>query len=60
MLPTLAKIAPDGVIESFNILKKGIDKACFDSDENTLTFMEFLKCLFQKCDIASGYQEIFV
>jgi len=59
LLPTLAKIAPAGVIESFNILKKGIDKACFDSDENTLTFMDFLKCLFQKYDIATEYQEIF-
>ena len=59
LLPTLAKVSPDGVIESFMTLKKGIDKACFDSNENTLTLMEFLKSLFQAYDIGSEYNKIF-
>ena len=59
ILPTLAKVAPEGIIESFEILKKGIDKACFDSNENTLTFMEFLRALFLKYDISTEYQSIY-
>ena len=59
ILPTLAKVAPEAVIESFDTLKVGIDKACFDSNENTLTFMEFLKTLFQKYDIDGDYKSIY-
>ena len=59
LLPTLAKVAPEGIVESFDILKKGIDKACFDSNENTLTFMDFLKSLFVKLDIDEDYKGIY-
>ena len=59
LLPTLAKVAPEGVLEYFNTLKKGIDKACFDSDENTLTFMEFLKSLFQRADLNDDYKDVY-
>ena len=59
LLPTLAKVSPDGIIESFSTLKTGIDKACFDSNENTLTLMEFLKSLFQAHDIDSEYKSIY-
>ena len=59
LLPTLAKVAPEAVIESFDILKKGIDKACFDSNENTLTFIDFLKALFVKHDFDDDYKTIY-
>ena len=59
LLPTLAKVAPEAVIESFDILKKGIDKACFDSNENTLTFIDFLKSLFVKHDFDDDYKTIY-
>ena len=59
ILPTLSKVVPQGLIESFNTLKPGIDKACFDSNENTLTFMEFLKSLFQVNDNDSDYKQIY-
>ena len=59
LLPTLSKVAPEGIIESFETLKKGIDKACFDSNENTLTFMKFLKSLFIKFDIDDDYKAIY-
>ena len=60
LLPTLAKVVPECIVESFATLKKGIDKACFDSDENTLTFLEFLKSLFKKYDLDSEeYKKIY-
>ena len=51
ILPTLAKVYPVGIIDSFDTIKKGIDKACFDSNENTIVFLDFLKTLFQNNDI---------
>ncbi len=59
ILPTLTKVVPKELIESFDILKPGIDKACFGSDENTLIFMEFLKSLFKVHDIDSDYKNIY-
>ena len=59
LLPTLAKVSPEGVIRCFDKLKQGIEEACFDSNENTLTLMEFLKQLFQKFDIDYEYKSIY-
>ena len=59
LLPTLAKVSPEGIIGSFDKLKQGIDAACFDSNENTLTLMEFLKQLFQKYDVDNEYKGIY-
>ena len=59
LLPTLAKVASEEIVHSFDILKKGIDKACFDSNENTLTFMDFLKSLFVKNDVDEDYKSIY-
>ena len=59
LLPTLAKVAPEGILECFDVLKKGIDKAINNSDENTLTFMEFLKALFQKNDMNDDYKAVY-
>ncbi len=59
LLPTLAKVLPAGILESFSVIKKGIDKACFDSDENTLTLMEFLKSLFQISDMNDDYKGVY-
>ena len=59
ILPTLAKVYPEGIIESFDTLKPGIDKACFDSNENTIIFLEFLKTLFLKYDADDEYKAIY-
>ena len=59
ILPTLAKVTPQGVVGNFNLLKGGIDKACFDSNENTLTFMIFLKTLFLKMDAPEENKDIY-
>ena len=59
LLPTLAKVIPEGILQSFNVIKKGIDKACFDSDENTLTLMDFLKSLFQRSDMNDDYKGVY-
>ena len=59
ILPTFAKVAPEKVVEFFDTLKVGIDKACFDSNENTLTFMDFLKTLFQTYDADTEYKSIY-
>ena len=59
LLPTLAKVSPEGIIGCFDKLKKGIDAACFDSNENTLTLMEFLQQLFQKYDVDNEYKGIY-
>ena len=59
LLPTLGKVAPEGVLQCFDVLKKGIDKAIQSSDENTLTFMEFLKALFQKDDMNDDYKTVY-
>ena len=59
ILPTLAKVYPEGIIDSFDTLKKGIDKACFDSNENTIIFLDLLKTLFQKYDVDDDYKAIY-
>ena len=59
ILPTLARVDPQVLIESFNILKPGVDKACCDSNENILTFMDFLKSLFINFDINYEYKTLY-
>ena len=59
LLPTLAKVSPEGIIRNFDKLKEGIDSVCFNSNESTLTLMKFLKQLFQKYDIDDEYKGIY-
>ena len=59
LLPSLAIVCPDNVIDNFEILKEGIDKTCFKSNENTIILMEFLSSLFLADDIDDDYKGIY-
>ena len=59
ILPSLAICAPDQVIDNFEILKEGIDKTCFKSNENTMILMNFLSSLFIADDVDDDYKEIY-
>ena len=59
ILPSLAICAPDQVIDNFEILKEGIDKTCFKSNENTMILMNFLSSLFIADDVDEDYKEIY-
>ena len=59
ILPSLAICAPDQIIDNFEILKEGIDKTCFKSNENTMILMNFLSSLFIADDVDDDYKEIY-
>ena len=55
ILPSMAIVCSDHIIEHFEILKEGIDKTCFKSNENTIILMEFLFSLFLADDMDDDY-----
>ena len=59
LLPSLAIVCPDQVIDNFELLKGGIDKTCFKSNENTMILMSFLSSLFLADDIDDDYKNIY-
>ena len=59
LLPSMAIVCSDNVIDSFDLLREGIDKTCFKSNENTIILMEFLSSLFQAVDSDDDYKGIY-
>ena len=59
ILPSMAIVCSDHIIEHFEILKEGIDKTCFKSNENTIILMEFLYSLFLADDFDNDYKGIY-
>ena len=59
ILPSMAIVCSDNIIEHFTILKEGIDKTCFKSNENTIILMEFLSSLFLADDSDDDYKGIY-
>ena len=59
LLPSLAIVCPDQVIDNFELLKEGMDKTCFKSNENTMILMSFLSSLFLADDIDDDYKNIY-
>ena len=59
ILPSMAIVNSDSVIKYFEILKEGIDKTCFKSNENTIILMNFLSSLFLADDIDEEYKNIY-
>jgi len=59
ILPSMAIVCSDHIIEHFEILKEGIDKTCFKSNENTIILMEFLFSLFLADDMDDDYKGIY-
>ena len=59
LLPSLAIVCPDQVIDNFDLLKEGIDKTCFKSNENSMILMSFLTNLFLADDIDDDYKNIY-
>ena len=55
ILPSIAFVSPDSIIENFNLLKEGLDRTCFKSNENTIILMSFLSSLFLADDIFDDY-----
>ena len=59
ILPSMAIVCSDNIIEYFEILKEGIDKTCFKSNENTIILMQFLLSLFLADDMDNDYKGIY-
>ena len=59
LLPSLAFVCPEKLIDDFETLKEGIDKTCFKSNENTIILMNFLSSLFLADDIDEEYKNIY-
>ena len=59
ILPSLGLVCSDQVIQHFDILREGIDKTCFKSNENTMILMEFLSSLFLADDADDDYKGIY-
>ena len=59
LLPSLAIVCPDQVIDKFELLKEGIDKTCFKSNENSMILMSFLTNLFLADDVDDDYKNIY-
>ena len=59
LLPSMAIVCSDNVIDSFDLLREGIDKTCFKSNENTIILMEFLSSLFLAVDTDEDYKGIY-
>ena len=59
LLPSLAFVCPEKLIDDFETLKEGIDKTCFKSNENTIILMEFLSSLFLADEMDDDYKGIY-
>ena len=59
ILSSMAKVCPRNIIQNFEILKEGIDKTCFKSNENTIILMEFLSSLFVADSEDDDYKGIY-
>ena len=59
LLPSIAAVAPEEIIASFDKLKEAIESTCFTSNENTLILFQFLKKLFQADNIDNDYKTIY-
>ena len=57
ILPSLATVCPEIIIDNFEQLKIGLDKTCFISNENSLILMSILSSLFVADDIHDDYNE---
>ena len=57
LLQSMAMICPEQVIDNFSILKRGLDKTCFKSNENTIILMSFLAALFLTEDVNDDYND---
>ena len=57
ILPSMAIVCPEQIIDNFEILKEGLDKTCFKSNENTIILMSILSSLFLADDINDDYNE---
>ena len=57
ILPSMAIVCPDQIIDHFEVLKEGLDKTCFKSNENIIILMSILSALFLADDINEDYDE---
>ena len=57
ILPSMAIVCPEQIIDNFEVLKEGLDKTCFKSNENTIILMSILSSLFLADDINDDYNE---
>ena len=60
ILPSMAFVCSDSIIKYFDLLKEGIEKTCFKSNENTMILMEFLSSLFLTDLSDDDYKGIYV
>jgi hypothetical protein len=60
ILPSMAFVCYDSIIKYFDLLKEGIEKTCFKSNENTMILMEFLSSLFLTDLSDDDYKGIYV
>ena len=60
LLPSMAFVCYDSIIKYFDLLKEGIEKTCFKSNENTMILMEFLSSLFLTDLSDDDYKGIYV
>ena len=59
ILPSMAVVCCDHIIDYFDMLKEGIDKTCFKSNENTMILMQFLSSLFLANETEDEYKGIY-
>ena len=59
LLPSVAAVAPKEIIANFNNFKECIKVIGFNSNENTLFLIKFLKKLFQSDKTSDDYKEIY-
>ena len=57
ILPSMSIVCPEQIIDNFEILKEGLDKTCFKSNENTIILMSILSSLFLADFINDDYNE---
>ena len=50
-------VCPEQIIDNFEILKEGLDKTCFKSNENAIILMSILSSLFLADDTNDDYNE---
>ena len=57
----MAIVCSDVLINNFEILKEGLDKTCFKSNENTIILMQILSSLFlADCENDSYNEKIII
>jgi len=57
ILPSMAIVCPEVLTDNFEVLKEGLDKTCFKSNENTIILMQILSSLFLADDVNDDYDE---